>query len=54
MARTTRDDSQTRVRLPENIKKQLKIKAVENNRSLNAEIAFRLEQSLKAEQKEKP
>lgn len=41
------------VRMPLEIRKQLKEKATKNHRSLGGEIIFRLEESLKAEEKEK-
>lgn len=37
------------VRLPESLKQELKQVAVENSRSLNTEIVYRLQQSLKKE-----
>jgi hypothetical protein len=45
MVMTTRLDPQLKIRLPLNLKRQLKQRAKENNRSTNAEIVFRLERS---------
>lgn len=54
MAKATRTDPATRVRMPAEIKKKLKLKAVENNRSLSAEVLYRLERSLEEEEKKSP
>ncbi len=43
MART---DPQINIRVPAELKKKLELLAVENSRSLNAEVVTRLEQSL--------
>jgi hypothetical protein len=45
MVMTTRSDPQIKIRLPLNLKRQLKRRAKDNNRSTNAEIVFRLERS---------
>lgn len=45
-----KDRAPSPVRLPEELKKWLKHKAVDNYRSLNSEIVARLEQSRKAEE----
>lgn len=45
-----KDRAPSPVRLPEELKKWLKHKAVDNYRSLNGEIVARLEQSRKAEE----
>jgi hypothetical protein len=50
MVMTTRSDPQLKIRLPLNLKRQLKQRVKENNRSTSAEIVFRLERSFENEQ----
>jgi hypothetical protein len=51
---TTRSDPQLKIRLPLNLKWQLKQRAKENNHSTNAEIVFRLEKSFENELAKSP
>lgn len=47
-----RTDLQTNIRMPQPIRERLKMAAKRNMRSFNAEIVFRLETSLNAENEE--
>lgn len=44
-----REDSHFRLRIPEDLKRQVEAEAVKNNRSMTAEIISRLERSFEAE-----
>ena len=48
-----RSDPQINIRVPAAIKKQLEIDAIQNGRSLNAEVVLRLENSLQSKQGDK-
>lgn len=50
--KVTAQDPQFRLRMSADLKDWLTRKAVENHRSINAEITFRLEQQMRAEQRQ--